>query len=133
MRRSETRKCTFSLLLVRFFLLKCFSFSKVLILKVQSCKLYNNKYMVPSIQVGNTEIFVFIAVLDFKLFSRKLFFINRKDNYKLLKSKLFLKKIANFTGKLLQNYKEFECKIFKIFFKHVSDHLSVLFQSVLYL
>ena len=133
MRRSETRKCTFSLLFVRFFLLKCFSFSKVLILKVQSCKLYNNKYMVPSIQVANTEIFVFIAVLDFKLFSRKVFFINRKDNYKLLKSKLFLKKIANFTGKLLQNYKEFECKIFKIFFKHVSDHLSVLFQSVLYL
>ena len=46
-------------------------------LKVQSCKLYNNKYMIASTQITNTEIFAFIAVLVFKLFSRKVLFINR--------------------------------------------------------
>ena len=49
-------------------------------LKVQSCKLYNNKYMFVSTQITNTEIFPFIAVLVFKLLSRKVLFINRKDN-----------------------------------------------------
>ena len=29
-------------------------------LKVQSCKLYNNKYMIPSTQIKNTKIFTFI-------------------------------------------------------------------------
>ena len=29
-------------------------------LKVQSCKLYNNKYMISSTQITNTEIFAFI-------------------------------------------------------------------------
>ena len=51
-----------------------------LLLKVQSRKLFNNKYMIPSRQVTNTEIFAFIAVLAFKLLSRKVLFINRKDN-----------------------------------------------------
>ena len=32
-------------------------------LKVQSCKLFNNKYMITSTQITNTEIFVFITVL----------------------------------------------------------------------
>ena len=36
--------------------------------------------MIASTQVTNTKIFTFIAVLVFKLFSRKAFFINRKDN-----------------------------------------------------
>ena len=49
-------------------------------LKVQSCKLYNNKYMIVSPQITNTEIFAFIAVLVFKLLSRKVLFINRKNN-----------------------------------------------------
>ena len=49
-------------------------------LKVQSCNLYNNKYMIASTQITNTEIFAFIAVLDFKLLRRKVLFINRKDN-----------------------------------------------------
>ena len=48
-------------------------------LKVQSSKLYN-KIMVASTQITNTEIFAFIAVLIFKLLSRKVLFINRKDN-----------------------------------------------------
>ena len=33
-----------------------------------------------STQITNTEIFAFIAVLVFKLLSRKVLFINRKDN-----------------------------------------------------
>ena len=45
-----------------------------------SCKLYNNKYMIASAQVTNTEIFAFIAVLVFNLLSRKVLFINKKDN-----------------------------------------------------
>ena len=49
-------------------------------LKVQSCKLYNNKYMIASIQITDTEIFAFIAVLVFKLLKHKVLFINRKDN-----------------------------------------------------
>ena len=49
-------------------------------LKVQSCKLNNNKYMIASTQITNTEIFAFIAVLVFKLLSRKVLFINKKDN-----------------------------------------------------
>ena len=48
------------------------------ILKVQSYKLYNNKYMIPSTQITNTEIFLFIAVLVFKLLTRKVLFIHRK-------------------------------------------------------
>ena len=49
-------------------------------LKVQSCKLYNSKYMIASTQITNTEIFAFIVVLVFKLLSLKVLFINREDN-----------------------------------------------------
>ena len=56
------------------FLRICFYF-----LKVQTCKLHNNKYMIASTQITNTE-FVFKAFLDFKLLRRKVLFINRKDN-----------------------------------------------------
>ena len=38
--------------------------------------------MIISTQTTNTEIFAFIAVLVFKLLSRKVLFINRKDNRK---------------------------------------------------
>ena len=31
-------------------------------MKVQSCKLYNNKYMIASIQITDTEIFAFINI-----------------------------------------------------------------------
>ena len=41
---------------------------------------YNNKYMIASTQIVNTENFSFIAVTVFKLLSRKVLFINRKDN-----------------------------------------------------
>ena len=49
-------------------------------LKVQSCRLYNNKYMIVSTQITNTKIFALIAALVFKLLSCKVLFINRKDN-----------------------------------------------------
>ena len=49
-------------------------------LKVQSCKLYNDKYMISSTQITNTENFAFIAALDFMLLSRKVLFIHKKDN-----------------------------------------------------
>ena len=54
--------------------------SKRKLLKVPSCKLYNNKYAIASTQITNTENSVFIAVVIFKLLSRKVLFINRKDN-----------------------------------------------------
>ena len=60
--------------------------------------------MIASTQITNSEIFAVIAVLVFNLLSRKVFFRNRKDNKKLLKSRLLFKKVANFTGKL-QNSK----------------------------
>ena len=53
--------------------------SPCLLLKVQPCKLYNNKYMIASTQI-NTEIFAFIAVLVFNLLNRKDLVINRKNN-----------------------------------------------------
>ena len=48
--------------------------------KVQLHKLYNNRCMITSTQITNTDIFALIAVLVFKLLSRKILFINRKDN-----------------------------------------------------
>ena len=51
-----------------------------LTITLQSCKLYNNKYMIGSTQITNNEIFAFIAVLVFTLLSRKVLFINRNNN-----------------------------------------------------
>ena len=68
--------------------------------------------MIASTPITNIEIFVFIAVLVFKLLSREVLFINRKDNkinkkqatrlLRLLSSTLLFKKITNFSCKLLQ-------------------------------
>ena len=41
-------------------------------LNIQSCKLYNNKYMMASTQITNTGILAFIADIVFKSLSRKL-------------------------------------------------------------
>ena len=60
--------------------------------------------MIASIEITNTEIFAFIPVVVFKLLSRKVLFINREGNSNL-KSRLLLKKIADFAGKLLQSSK----------------------------
>ena len=40
-------------------------------LKLRSCRLYNNKYMIPLAQITNTEIFALIAVLVFKSLNLK--------------------------------------------------------------
>ena len=52
------------------------------LLKIQSCKLYNNKYVIASTQRTNIGIFAFIANLVFKLLSRKVLFIKRKETVK---------------------------------------------------
>ena len=59
-------------------------------LKAQSCRLCN-KYMIASTQITSAEVFAFIAVLVFKLSSRKLFFVNKRQ-YKLLKIWHFFRK-----------------------------------------
>ena len=48
--------------------------------KVRLCILYNNKYMIASKQITNAQILAFIIVLVFNLLSRKVLFINKKDN-----------------------------------------------------
>ena len=63
-----------------------------LFLKVQSCTLYNGKYMIASAPIANTEIFALIAVLVFKLLGRKVLFINKKDNRNCSKVSYFLRK-----------------------------------------
>ena len=70
---SMVRVCSFCFL-------KNFTILPVLRLKVQSCKLYSNKYMIGSTQMTITEIFAFITVLVFKLLSHKVLFINKKDS-----------------------------------------------------
>ena len=75
------------------------------VLKMLKVQLYDHKYIIASTQITNTEIFAIIAVLGFKLLSRKNFALKQKGQKKLLKSRLFFKKIASFTGKLLQKYK----------------------------
>ena len=47
-------------------------------LKVQSWKLYNDKYMIASTQIINAEVFAFIAGLVFKLLSRKFCLLTGK-------------------------------------------------------
>ena len=53
---------------------------KLPLIKLQSSKLYNNKYLMVSTQTANTEIFAFTVALVFTLLSRKVLFIRRKDN-----------------------------------------------------
>ena len=69
-----------------------FSFEMTKTLKVQSCKLYNNEYMITSTQITKNEIFAFIAVLVFKLLTGKVLFTNRKDNRNCKKVGYFLRK-----------------------------------------
>ena len=47
------------------------------IFKGTAMQIYNDKSMIALTQITNTEIFAFIAVLVFKLLSRKVLFINR--------------------------------------------------------
>ena len=64
--------------------------------------------MIALTQITNTEAFAFIAAVVLKLLSRKVLFYEQKRQQKLLKSRLRFKKIANFTGELLKNYKKLD-------------------------
>ena len=66
---------------------------------------------------------------SFKLLSCKVLVMKR---YKRLKSRLLFEEIANFTSKLLQNYKKWKCESFRILFKGVGKRLSVLFYFTLH-
>ena len=48
--------------------------------------------MIASTLIATTEIFAFIAALVFKLLSRKVLFINKKDNRKSQELGYFLRK-----------------------------------------
>ena len=60
--------------------------------------------MIASTQITNAEVFAFIAVLVFKLLTRN-FCLKTEKTIETVKSRLLFLKIANFTCKLLQNYK----------------------------
>ena len=47
------------------------------VFKGTAMQIYKDKSMIALTQITNTEIFAFIAVLVFKLLSRKVLFINR--------------------------------------------------------
>ena len=53
---------------------------------------YNNKYVIASTQIGNNEIFAFLAVLVFKLLNHKVLLINREENRNYYKVGYFLRK-----------------------------------------
>ena len=46
---------------------------------VQSCKLYNNEYMIAPTQITNTEIFAFIAVVVFTFLSRNVVYKQKRQ------------------------------------------------------
>ena len=50
------------------------------LLKVQSFKLYDNKYMIASTQITNTDISAFITVLVNKSLIRNDLFINKTND-----------------------------------------------------
>ena len=62
------------------------------ILKIQSFKLCNNKYIIVSTQITNTELFALIYDLIFKLLSRTVLFKNKKNNRNYEKVSYFLRK-----------------------------------------
>ena len=53
---------------------------QVFFIKIQSCDLYNNKYMIASIQITHNEVFTSIAAEAFKLVGNRVLFIDKKDN-----------------------------------------------------
>ena len=75
-------------------------------LKVQSCKLNNNKYIIASTQITKIGIFEFIAALVLKLLSRKVL-IQTENTTETVK-----KKAINFMGKLLQGTFETRKRLF---------------------
>ena len=69
-------------------ILNCLRMSYLL----QSPAFLFSQYMIVSTNITNTDIFKFIAVLVFKLFSHQVFFIKTKDNSSREKMRYFLKK-----------------------------------------
>ena len=67
-------------------------------LKIQTCELYHNNYMMASTQITNTEIFAFIAVLVLRYWV--LFSLQTEKTTETV-SRLVFKRIANFNGKPL--------------------------------
>ena len=66
--------------------------------------------MIASTQITSTQIFAFIVFLVFKLLSRKVLLTDRNNRIgtvtiETVEKRLLFKKMANFTGKVLQNYK----------------------------
>ena len=84
--------------------------------------------MISATQITNTEIFSFIAVLVFKSLSRKVFFINRKDNRSCKKVGYFLRKQQILQVNYCKIINGFGREILRILLKRLSNHLSVLFQ-----
>ena len=83
------KKASYSFRIIFFFhthilgtlqLLQCLIPTDFIALKIESCKLHNNNYIIASTQMTNTEIFALMAVLVFKLLRRKVLLIKRKDN-----------------------------------------------------
>ena len=78
--------------------------------------------MISLTQITNTETFIFTAVLVFNSLSRKVLFINRKDNRNFLK-------VGYFSGKQQISWVNY-CKvinswnatIFRLLSKHISNH-----------
>ena len=78
--------------------------------------------MISLTQITSTETFIFIAVLVFNSLSRKVLFINRKDNRNCLK-------VGYFSGKQQISWVNY-CKvmnswnatIFRLLSKHISNH-----------
>ena len=76
--------------------------------------------MIALTQTTNTEIFAFIAVLVFKLLSRRVLFINRKDNRNCEIVRYFLNEVRN-SRVTISNY---ETELRKM-----TSHFEVLTQS----
>ena len=64
--------------------------------------------MIVSTQITNTEFFSIHSCSSFYVVEPYNFVYKQKRQKKLLKSRLIFKKIANSTGKLLENYKYLE-------------------------
>ena len=63
-------------------------------LKVQSCKLYNNKYMIVSTQITNTKIFSFTPVFWFSSYWAVKFCLQTEKTKETVKSRILFKQIS---------------------------------------
>ena len=118
---------------VKFLKLSENTYDAVLFVKGIAKQIMSHKYMIALTQTTNTETFAFRLQTEKTIGTCSAnqcagFYMVGTTVTKEFKSRVLFKKIAHFTGKVLQNHKLLECKIFRIILKHVSDHVSVLFQ-----